>query len=207
MADIDHLVYFVPDLDAAVDAAVHDYGVRPEFGGRHPGRGTHNALLALGDAYLELIAPDPSQPAPDGPRPFGIDDLTEPAFVAYAVRPSDGEHLDDLIAALAGVGADPGPATAMSRATPTGDRLEWRLTFPDPTFDGAVPFLIDWGTTPQPHRTAPAGPTLRSLTVATNHGDVARAAVAALGLTGRVHVTDADIDTDRGTTITPHLDT
>ncbi|GAA3415446.1 hypothetical protein GCM10018952_40020 [Streptosporangium vulgare] len=39
----------------------------------------------------------------------------------------------------------------MSRRTPEGELLEWRLTSsPDDTGDGLVPFLIDWGSTAHP---------------------------------------------------------
>jgi hypothetical protein len=39
----------------------------------------------------------------------------------------------------------------MSRRTPSGELLEWRLTSPDaPRLDGLIPFLIDWGATKHP---------------------------------------------------------
>lgn len=199
MAELDHLVYYVPDLTAASSDAVQQFGATPAFGGRHPGRGTHNALVSLGQCYLELIAPDPTQPAPTSPRPFGIDELTEPGFVAFAVRPATGETLDDLVATMRNAGADPGTASAMSRATPSGETLSWRLTFPDDRHGGVLPFLIDWGDTPKPHTTAPRGHALTSLTIATDDVDLVAGVIDGLGLGGQIEVTAGD------PALTPHL--
>ena len=156
MTLLDHLVVAVPDLAAAVDKFEASTGVRPEFGGAHEGRGTHNALISLGSAYLEIIAPDPNQPDPEGPRPFGIDNITAPTLVTYAVHPAPGQSIDDVVAETRSRGHDPGDPIGMHRVRPDGERLDWRLTFPDPRVgSGVVPFVIDWGTTISPAATAP----------------------------------------------------
>lgn len=193
MAVIDHLVWFVPDLDAGIADAEVRFGVRPAIGGQHPGRGTHNALLALGDSYLELIAADPEQPEPRSPRPFGIDALTADRLITYAVRPADGETLDGLVASVRAAGIDPGPTTAMSRTTPGGERLHWHLTPPDERHGGAIPFLIDWGDTTKPHTTAPAGPPLAGLSVTTPDARAVRGVVDALGLSDRIDVAAGEL--------------
>ncbi len=146
---VDHLVLATPDLAGAVAAFAEHTGVQPAPGGSHVGLGTANQLVDLGaGGYLEIIGPDPDQPEPAQPRPFGIDELITPRLVTWAVR-TDG--LDALLAEAREGGYDPGAALAMSRRAPDGALLEWRLTPPRFDYgDGLVPFLIDWGTTPHP---------------------------------------------------------
>lgn len=170
MAVLDHLVYAVPDLAGAIDWFEEATGIRPAIGGSHDGVGTRNALVSLGDCYLELIAPDPGQPDPNEsgrPRPFGLDDVLGPggegsALVGFAVRPSDGETIDQLSDRAFDAGYDTGPVTPMSRVTPGGDRLAWQLTFPA---ERTLPFLIDWGDTPKPNTTQPGGVELASFAI------------------------------------------
>ncbi|MBO2445743.1 VOC family protein [Actinomadura barringtoniae] len=172
---IDHLVYAAPDLSAAVADIARRTGVDPIPGGPHVGLGTRNHLLGLGGpTYLEIVGPDPDQPAPDAPRPFGVDDLTAPALVAWAVATSD---IDAAVARARAAGYEPGPAHDMSRRRPDGRVLQWRLT---PLITGLVPFLIDWGDTPHPAAELPVVP-LISFEAVHPEPDAVRADLAALG--------------------------
>jgi hypothetical protein len=146
-AQLDHLVYAVPDLAVATASFAERYGVRPAPGGRHEDKGTRNYLVGLGgSAYLEIIGPDPESDLPPGW--FGIATLTEPTLVTWAVRPAD---FDAAVAGAQAAGYDPGEVESMSRRTPDGSVLAWRLTRRDPLpHNGLVPFLIDWGATAHP---------------------------------------------------------
>ncbi|MEM7139917.1 MAG: ATP-dependent helicase HrpB [Actinomycetota bacterium] len=146
-ATIDHLVYATPDLDATVREITATWGIAPTDGGSHDGLGSRNVLLSLGDVtYLEVIGPDRDQPDPLGPRPFGIDDIDEPRLVTWA---AGVPTIDRWIEWARGRGVDPGDAYSMTRTTPIGDTLQWRLTFPSADGGGVVPFLIEWpGVTP-----------------------------------------------------------
>lgn len=159
---LDHLVYAAPELDSAVDAIEGLLGVRATPGGRHEGVGTHNALVALGEAaYLEIIAPDPSQPSPERPRPFGLDSLATARLVTWAIK---APGIRAAVERARAAGYDPGEVRSMSRATPDGGRLEWQLATPrEPVCAGLVPFLIDWGETPSPAATAAPGCRLMAL--------------------------------------------
>jgi hypothetical protein len=152
---LDHLVYAVPDLGAAARAFAAATGVTPAEGGRHIGRGTRNVLVGFGEtSYLEIIGPDPDHPADPGAAvPFGVDALTRPRLVTWAVHPVDIEH---ATAASAAAGADFGGIGPLSRRTPDGELLEWRLasTHPAP-LEGVPPFLIDWGATRHPAAALP----------------------------------------------------
>jgi Glyoxalase-like domain len=177
---IDHLVHATPDLDATV-AALARQGLVLNPGGAHDGRGTRNALADLGGgAYLEVIGPDPEQPEPAAPRPFGIDALSEPRLVAWAVRVTD---LDAAVATARATGHDPGPVQDMARLRGDGVRLAWRLTPMPGTVPAVVPFLIAWGDTEHPSRTAARGARLESFTATHPDPVGVRNRVAALGVT------------------------
>ena len=159
---IDHLVYATPDLKRGVEEIEKLLGVRATVGGQHPGRGTRNALVALGPTtYLEIIAPDPEQPAPQQSRPFELDVLKESKLVAWSISHPDLERLRGE-AVRKGVAL--GQVKSGTRQRPDGVQLSWQYTDPWVRLaDGIVPFFIDWGDSPHPARTAAKGGTLISL--------------------------------------------
>ena len=182
---IDHLVYATPDLQRGTDQIERLLGVRATPGGQHPGRGTRNALIALGPAsYLEIIGPDPEQPAPAQPRPFGIDGLKEPRLVTWAAK---GMNLDSLARNAARDGVKLGEVIAGSRRRADGVLLTWRYTDPRTVVaDGVVPFVIDWGATPHPSSTATPGASLIDLRAEHPDPQLVQDALKRLGLELRV---------------------
>lgn len=178
--DLDHLVLATPELEPTVDWVADRLGVRPAPGGRHPGVGTRNCLLSLGPGhYLEVIGPDPDQPEPQEPRPFGIDLIEGPRLTAWVVKSAD------LVGAVQKAnqhGYELGAIQDMSRTTPDGHVLRWRLTRRRQSTVAAVPMLIDWGETRHPSTTAPTGVTLVAFRAEHPQPDRVRELYAALGL-------------------------
>jgi Glyoxalase-like domain len=178
---VDHLVYGTPDLQVGIDRIEQLVGVRATPGGQHPGGGTRNALIALGPAmYLEIIGPDPEQPAPAEPRTFGIDDVSAPRLVAWAAK---GTNLETLVENARLEEVPLGVVSEGTRRTPAGGLLVWRYTSPRVILaDGLVPFFIDWGATTHPARSAAQG--ARLVAVRAEHPDPSRARgmLATLGL-------------------------
>ena len=144
VAVIDHLVIGSADLDVGVTWVADRRGVAPVFGGVHDGLGTRNALLGLGDQYLEVLALDPDQGDMTSAISEQIRSLREPILLTVAVAKSDLEH--------------PVP---MSRTTPEGTRLEWALEFTSTPL-----FFIDWKDCPRPSG-LPDGGRLSSLSITT----------------------------------------
>ncbi|MDR1790156.1 MAG: VOC family protein [Propionibacteriaceae bacterium] len=154
---IDHLVYAHPHVDEYVDIFESQCGIRPRFGGSHPGGGTKNYILPLvspdeGPCYLEFIGPDENQPDADPEESmFGLlkDGLDfAPRLLTFAIHPQDIDH---VAAAGRAAGYDFAHPTSASRFTARGQILRWRYAVAEPLpFDGLQPFLIDWGATPHP---------------------------------------------------------
>ena len=160
--DLDHLVYATPDLEATIVDLESQLGVRAAYGGRHQGRGTRNALIALSEfSYLEIVGPDDAQRDVVRPRWLGVDALTSPRMVTWAVKSSS---IETVIATAVRAHIALGRVTSGSRQTPDGATLTWQLSDPAAMVeDGVVPFFIDWGTSAHPALSTPRGPSLISL--------------------------------------------
>jgi hypothetical protein len=202
LALVDHLVYAVPHLDSAAASLEKRLGIRASPGGRHEGRGTRNALIALGDrSYLEILGPDSEVLAPDRPRWFGVDRLTAPRLAGWAAA---GKELESIVADAARGGVRLGAVETGSRRRPDGVLLSWLVTDPTPAVgDGIVPFFIDWGESPHPSETAPGGVTLVGLRAEHPDPEKVGKMLAAIGVA--LDVRDAatpalvaELDTPRG---------
>jgi len=143
MAEIDHIVLGARTLEEGAAFVERLLGVKPQQGGKHEGAGTHNMLLGLGpDCYLEVIAPDPSQPEPPQPRLFDLDDAAtrtmleaEPRLLTWVARTT---ALDAVMSRL-------GPRGGAIREMQRGD-LHWRMAIPPQRqdMDNLIPALIEW---------------------------------------------------------------
>jgi hypothetical protein len=160
---MDHLVFGVPDLAQGIDLVERRTGVRARFGGQHPGRGTHNALLSLGGRqYLEIIARDPDQRDAPGLLFPALEGLSEPRFIAWAVAV---ESVADVAKrARAANIVSIGPLDG-SRAQSDGSLLTWKTLRIDSPIEG-VPFFIEWrASAAHPSQNSPSGCRLTSFAI------------------------------------------
>jgi hypothetical protein len=202
---IDHVVLATPDVAATAAQVRSDWGITVVAGGSHTGRGTRNELTGLGGAtYLEIVGPDDAQSDPPFPRPFGVDELSAPALVAWCARPT--RPLAEVVSRIAGLGIDVGEIAEMARLRPDGVELRWQLTFPllGPPHSGALPFLIDWLASPHPTASLPHEASLTFLHLTHPDADRLTAVLAEIGSSEAVTVERgpaglrADIWTPRG---------
>jgi Glyoxalase-like domain len=138
---LDHILLGCNDLQRGIDFVYEHTGVRAVFGGVHPGNGTQNALLSLGtNRYLEIIAPDPKQPASADTRNLRtLDD--DPTLVGWAAHQA---NIDAFAAHLKQQGFDIEGPLPGSRKRPDGRVLTWKVMRlkQDPT--QLLPFFIEW---------------------------------------------------------------
>lgn len=156
---LDHFMWAAADLDEGVAAFERLSGVRPGYGGSHPGRGTRNALASLGpDVYLELIAPDPAQKL-DGTPGSELQKLKRPCVHAFVAGSRELPAVQKAYAG-AGIAAD---LLEGGRKTPSGGYIGWKVLIPRPNEFGAfAPLFIDWLDSTHPATTSTPGCALTS---------------------------------------------
>ena len=154
LTGLDHIILGIDDLARGVAWVEQRTGVRATFGGVHPGRGTRNALLAVGPScYLEILAPDPQQSSPTWFTQ--VLTMPEPKLITWAVHTSDLTALAQT-AVAAGFPID-GPHDG-ARSRPDGKILSWRLFHLRDDRGGLLPFFIEWGRdSVHPAADAPSG--------------------------------------------------
>ncbi|WP_127901563.1 VOC family protein [Solirhodobacter olei] len=141
--ELDHIAVTAEGLEAGRARVEEVLGVALQPGGRHAAMGTHNALLALDDVYLEVIAVDPEAEGPGRPRWFDMDSFSgAPRLTNWIVR--TGELEAEVARGPEGVG--------VPMAFTRGD-LSWRMAVPVDgrlPFDGAFPAVIQWNGSAHP---------------------------------------------------------
>ena len=176
---LDHILLGCTLLTSGIELVAKRTGVRAAFGGVHPGRGTENALLSLGERhYLEIIALDPLQS--DAPDHYGLAKLIVPRLVGWAAHPGDLNSLAIRLrdADIAFDGPNPG-----SRKRPDGRLLQWKTLNLKDDDAGLLPFFIEWSAdSVHPSSDSPAGCRIVRFEIATPEPEQLSKAVAILGI-------------------------
>jgi catechol 2,3-dioxygenase-like lactoylglutathione lyase family enzyme len=132
---IDHLVIVVRDLEKASDD-YRELGFTVVAGGRHPGVGTYNALIAFADtSYMELIGF--YEPREDhrwwAPLQRGG------GLVDFCLQADD---LERNVRTLRHAGVDIGDPEPRDRKRPDGVEVRWRFALARGAHRGIAPFVI-----------------------------------------------------------------
>jgi catechol 2,3-dioxygenase-like lactoylglutathione lyase family enzyme len=132
---IDHLVIVVPDLGGAIKT-YRDLGFTVVAGGRHPGMGTDNALIAFRDSsYLELVGFHESRPDHRwwGPLQKGG------GLVDFCLQTDD---LAGDAETLRAAGVDMSDLERRHRLRPDGAEVRWVCALARGAHRGVAPFVI-----------------------------------------------------------------
>jgi hypothetical protein len=125
--------------------------VAPSYGGVHPGEGTRNSLLSLGDStYIEILSIDPGHGEELDPE---LRKMVGSGIYHWA---ASGTDLQDLRKRAEVAGLEGGEIMNGGRSLPNGNRLNWKVFgVKNHGFGALIPFFIDWLDSAHPARTAP----------------------------------------------------
>jgi hypothetical protein len=159
MLRIDHVIYGVHDLDAAGRRLFERFGLASAPGGKHEGWGTANAIVPLGDTYVELVAvidPEKASRSVFG-RWLEVGVMERDRLMGWSLATDNLDREASRLELTISRG---------SRKRPDGSVVSWRTAGLEESFaDQSLPFFIEWdgpasahpGRTQVEHRVAPTG--------------------------------------------------
>jgi hypothetical protein len=198
---LDHLLLGVPDLDMGIECVQEKTRVRAMEGGSHPGAGTRNALLSLGNRqYIEIISIDTKQATTSHTADL-IRGLRAPQLITWAAATTN--ILSLLHLAKEADFAFEGPING-SRVKPDGGILRWKTLRVLTDCGDAIPFFIEWDAgTQHPSVDSPSGCRLVAFEIRHPEAGRVRETLRMLGITATVRpgekpLLNAVVDTPAG---------
>ena len=165
---IDHVMICVPDLEQGI-AQYRKLGFNIYPGGKHPGKGTHNAIAFNAEDYVELLAiHDRAEYDAAGRSTWASGTLAD--FIAagggirYVVVQSDDLAAD--VSAMRARGVDVSDPAEGRRRTPAGLELQWKAALLGPA--NPLPLIFIQHLTPSDARR-------KQVPVAGNHPNAVQA--------------------------------
>lgn len=133
---IDHVIVCVANLEEGARRFESEHRVSSIEGGRHRGHGTANRLVPLGENYIELLAVvAPKEAKTSALGTWAMNRAAVPGAAGVCLR------TDDLDSVSERLGLQPMP---MSRVTPDGVILDWRVGGMRQALANNLPFFIQW---------------------------------------------------------------
>jgi Glyoxalase-like domain len=137
--DIDHVLIAVANLAVAAEELEARFGLASVQGGRHPGWGTANRIVPLGETYVELVSVvDQDEAAQSAFGSWVARGHRDPYYpLGWAVRVS---NLDAVAQRLRLTVRDG------SRVVSAGGMLRWQYAgIEQAAAEPTLPFFIEWG--------------------------------------------------------------
>jgi Glyoxalase-like domain len=141
----DHLIVPARDLDGLAQSMLEEHGLASVPGGRHPGHGTANRIIPLGEDYIELMGVVNRGEAAASPMGRWVSDELDRGrtLLGLSLRVPDA----DAEARRLNVGV-----RVLTRARPDGHMLRCRLAGLECSMGSErLPFFIQWEVRPSLH--------------------------------------------------------
>ncbi|QUW23794.1 VOC family protein [Sporosarcina sp. Marseille-Q4063] len=147
MIKLDHVVYFTEKSPDDVVNEQEKMGWHAVIGGSHEKWGTHNALMYVGNAYIEWLSVENKNIAEKSDHQLVnllLRDVPDgEAWGTICLTVDDIESFDMKIRAR---GYQTSGAIQAERKTASGDIRKWKMLFVDqqPSANLPLPFFIEW---------------------------------------------------------------